>query len=413
MSETKNFEWEAIIQTIKNDSIRIDKKGIDTPKSNESSAIIARAILGNKQGISISSDSKNMKESLLQAKSIAKIMPDFEQMPKILSTEKFKKKTLTYKNFTEKKLIDSAQEIRNIAEAKAPLISLSLSKIIYNTTYINSLGARIELKKDAIAQSLSIGKGDRTGSNFSILNEKKFSPQSFCRHALMQYENSKKAAKPSQGNYPVIFCNSAAESILSPILFSLQADNVCEKKSRYQEAMQKKELSKDLTIIDNPHEKNNKAYYDCEANKAKKTILVQNGIINSFIHDSFTSKKLKMKNTHNSASTSIKPSTSYHCVQIKGKDKLSQMIKSTKNGFIAYDTYPEHTINKITGAFGQNSSTLYHIKNGEIQGLCKGYVITGNSYELFKQDLEISKETRNDLASNVGAIKAKATILKN
>ncbi|MDD2679017.1 MAG: hypothetical protein PHS81_04000, partial [Candidatus Nanoarchaeia archaeon] len=76
MSETKNFEWEAIIQTIKNDSIRIDKKGIDTPKSNESSAIIARAILGNKQGISISSDSKNMKESLLQAKSIAKIMPD-------------------------------------------------------------------------------------------------------------------------------------------------------------------------------------------------------------------------------------------------------------------------------------------------------------------------------------------------
>jgi predicted Zn-dependent protease len=168
-----------------------------------------------------------------------------------------------------------------------------------------------------------------------------------------------------------------------------------------------------LSIIDDSHERNNKWFFDFEGNKARKTMLVKKGAINSFIHDSYTSEKLKMNNTGNSASMMIKPSTSYHCITIKGKDRLSQMIKSVKEGFILYDTYPEHTINKTTGAFGQNSSTFYYIKNGEIQGLAKGYVVIGNSYEIFKNPLEISKETRNDIEANVGAVKVNAKILRN
>lgn len=409
----KDLEWESIIEIQRVDSIRRNKKEIDTPKSNESASIISRAITNNKQGISSSNNAKNINKSILEAYKTAKLMPENESLPKILSKAQFANKKFNYKNFDEKKLIDSAQEINSLIADKAPLLELSISKLLTKIVYLNHLGARLELENDSLICSLEVGKDNRTGSNASILLSKKPNIKAFVNQALEQYDYSKKLAKPASGNYPVILCHRALSAAINPILFSLKGDNVYDKKSRYEKSLGKKELYKGLTIIDNPYEPNNRSYYDCEANKTKKTALVKNGVINSFIHDSFTSKKLGMANTHNSGNIMIKPSVSYHCVQIKGKDKFDQMVKSVKNGFLIYDLYPDHTINNTTGAFGQNSSTFYHVRNGEVEGLCKGYVIMGNSYELFKKDLEISKETRNDQAENVGAIKINAKILKN
>ena len=211
----------------------------------------------------------------------------------------------------------------------------------------------------------------------------------------------------------MIFSQDALMSAMSPIFFSLKGENVLLKKSRFIDSIGKKELSEDITLIDNPFESNNKAFFDSEGNNSKKTILVKKGVINSFIHDNFTSEKLGSKNTNNSASIMSKPSTAFNYLELKGKDKLKDMISGIKKGFMLYDMYPSHTINPTTGAFGQNSSSFYYIENGEIKGLCKGYVVSANSYEIFKNVQSVSKEARNDQGSKMGAIKTFAQILKN
>lgn len=414
MSEIKpkNFSWESIIQTTRNDSLTMNNE-IDTPLSNSVTTIFSRAVFEGKQGISISNNINSLNNSINEAYNIAKLSPKKELMPDITSTAKFSKKILNYNYFNEKKLIESSEEIKKIIDNKAPIMEFLASKTKSKIMYLNSLGAKIELENDSLGFQLVIGKDHRVGTNSTILSNKKPNLKEFAKKAMFEYNVSKNLAKPKSGNYPVIFCHEALLNSLSPILFSLKGNSVCEKQSRFINSINKQELSNDLTIIDDCHEKNNKSFFDYEANKSKKTTLVKNGVINSFIHDAYTSQKLKMNNTNNSASIIIKPSTSYNCITIKGKDKLSQMIKSVKEGFIIFDTYPSHTINPTTGAFGQNSSTFYHIKNGEIQGLAKGYVVMGNSYEIFKKPLEISKETRNDLGAKVGAIKVNAKILKN
>jgi predicted Zn-dependent protease len=412
MSAIKNFQWESIIQTTRNDSITMNNE-IEAPTSNSSTTIYSRAITKSRQGVIISNNIKSQKSSILQAYNLAKLSPKKELMPKITSTAKFKKKKFNYKYFNEKKLIESTEEIKKLIDNKAPIMEFLANKIKTKTIYVNSLGAKIELENDGLNFELVLGKDHRVGTNTSILLTKKPNLKNFVKKALFEYNVSKNLTRPKTGNYPVIFCHEALINTLSPVLFSLKGDCVCKKQSRFNNSINKQELSKDLTIKDNCYEKNNKNFFDFEANKSKKTLMVKNGIISSFIHDSYTSQKLKMNNTNNSASMVIKPSTSYNCITIKGKDKLSQMIKSVKKGFIIFDTYPNHTINKITGAFGQNSSTFYYIKNGEIQGLAKGYVVIGNSYKIFKKNLEISKETRNDIGANIGAIKTTAKILKN
>ena len=36
-----------------------------------------------------------------------------------------------------------------------------------------------------------------------------------------------------------------------------------------------------------------------------------------------------------------------------------------------------------------------------------------DNWNIFKKNLEVSKETRNDIGSNIGAVKANAKILRN
>ncbi|MDD4353910.1 MAG: TldD/PmbA family protein [Candidatus Nanoarchaeia archaeon] len=414
MSEIKSkIEWEAIIQTARSHSISMDIKGIDTPVSNNITSITVRALADNRQGIITSNNINSLKTSIMQAHKLAKLSPKISNIPSISSIAKFSKKEFNYNYFNEKKLVESTEEIKSILDTKAPIIEFLAKKVKSKVIYVNYLGAKIELENDALGFELAIGKEHRLGTNSSMLIKKKPNLKEFAKTALFQYDCSKNLSKPKSGNYPVIFCHDAMLNIMSPIFFSLKGDSVCENKSRFINSINKQDLSKDLTIIDDCFEKNNKSFFDFEGNKSKKTVLVKNGIVKSFIHDNYTSEKLKMNNTNNSASMVIKPSTSFNCISIKGNDKLSQMIKSVKEGFIIYGTYPDHTINSTTGAFGQNSSTFYHIKNGEIQGLCKGYVVMGNSYESLKKPLEISKETRNDIGANIGAIKINAKILKN
>ncbi len=413
LNNFKGFEWEAIISTISSIELSADMNGANNPVSNEQTSVAVRAIVGKKQGITLSSDPKKIKELILKAKKTALASEEITDIARISSNDEKFKQDINYGYFGEKELIESFEIIESSIDSKAPIIEFLSTKRLSDITYINSLGAKKTVLKDSLSSMIAIGKDHRTGFDSFSLSSKKPDYKKMAERALMQYDYSKNLAKPESGKYPVIFSQDALTSAMSPIFFSLKGENVLLKKSRFADSIGKKELSKEITLIDNPFEANNKSFFDSEGNNSKKTILIKKGVINSFIHDNFTSEKLRAKNTNNASSIMVKPSTSFNCLELKGNDKLKDMISDTKKGIMLYDMYPSHTINPTTGAFGQNSSSFYYIEKGEIKGLCKGYAVSGNSYELFKDILGVSRESRNDQGSKMGAVKAFAQILKN
>ncbi len=412
-NKINGFEWEALISNVSNSELSADANGANNPVSNEMTSVAVRAIVGKRQGITLGSDPKRINELILKAKKTALASEEIDNIAKISSIGKLFKQEIDYGTFGEKELAESFEIIESSIDSKAPILEFLSSKRLSNITYINSLGAEKTVIKDSLSSMIAIGKDYRTGFDSFYISAKKPDYKNMAQRALMQYDYSKELAKPKSGKYPVIFSQDALMSAMSPIFFSLKGENVLLKKSRFIDSIGKKELSKDITLIDNPFESNNKAFFDSEGNNSKKTILVKKGVINSFIHDNFTSEKLGAKNTNNAASIMSKPSTAFNCLELKGKDKLKDMISGIKKGFMLYDMYPSHTINPTTGAFGQNSSSFYYIENGEIKGLCKGYVVSANSYEIFKNVQSVSKEARNDQGSKMGAIKTFAQILKN
>ncbi|VVB75294.1 Zinc metalloprotease TldD [Candidatus Tiddalikarchaeum anstoanum] len=409
----KDAEWECVFSTSDNSRLTLDNKDFGTPINNNSGSLIVRVLLpGNKVGLSASTTPSRFIECFANAYKTAKVTPKRSINVPISSKKNLSKVHDCFKNFKEEELFNLLNEVRALIDNKAPLLESGVSKVSHKIEYYNSNGSALSFNESGVSLGVSVGDGDRVGSGSSTLTFKMPSAKFVVSEALEQYDWSKNKVKVKKGNYDVLFTPNCLGVVLQPILSSLTGESVVEKKSHYIGGVGRKILSDNLTITDNPFGRNNLSYFDSEGNASKKNVLVKGGVLKTFLHDAYTSKVLNAKNTHNSGSILVKPSVSFFNPEIRGKDNYDAMIGGMKKGFIFFDLYPSHVVNNITGAFGLNSSTFYYVENGEIKGLAYGGVVTGNSFEMFKDITEISKETRFDIGNfDFPAVKTKSFIL--
>ncbi|MBN1923845.1 MAG: TldD/PmbA family protein [Nanoarchaeota archaeon] len=409
----KDVEWEALINKTSSESVRADNKDIETPAKTSSTNMVVRIILPDKRvGASFESNINNWKDCFKRAYKIAKLSVKRTICPNISSFNSFKKTLLDFKDYKEDELFESLDVMRSELDKKATLISLGVAKTESVTEYYNHNGSLISIENDSAGCSISVGKGSRVGYANSALKNNLPDFKAVVEEAVQHYDYSKNKVRIVSRDYPVMFANEALLVVMQPILYSLRGNTVVEKKSNYSQRMNEKVLSSKITLADNPLHKENFSLFDSEGNKTKKTTLVEKGVIKSFIHDAYTSEALNQPNTFNSSDVVVKPSVAFSNPEIIGNNKLSSMIQATDKGFLFYDLYPEHVVNNITGDFGLNSSSFFYVEKGEVKGIVKGGVVTGNSFEVFKKVESISRETRHDLGSfNFPVIKTKAHVL--
>lgn len=409
----KDVEWELIKAKSTTESLKLTNKGLGTPTSNSSTKIIIRVILpGKKVGISIINNPRDWKECFLNAYKTAKVSTERETLPRVSAKTKLVKEDKSFKNYTEEDLFKSLEEIKNNIRDDICFLQSTVQKSTGVVEYSNSNDSNIKIEVDELTAVLGIGEGHRISEVGTSTKKEKLNLKGLVRNAVQHYDWSKNIVKPSNGEYPVLFAHDALRTVLNPITHSLLADNVIFKKSKFAGKMGELILDEKINLTDNPLHYNNRSYVDFEGNKTQKNKVVDKGVLKRFLHDSYTSTALKETNTFNSNNILIKPSVGFFNPEIKGKTDFNKMVKETSKGFIFYELYPEHTVNNITGAFGLNSINFYYIEKGEIQGVVKSGVITGNSFEIFKKVESISKQTRFDLGNyNLPVIKTKAEFL--
>jgi len=408
-----NIEWEAIAMNNETISIRKNNMDLETPTNNSQTNFTVRVILeDNKEGYYSTTNIEDWKNAFTNAVKIAKVNKAREHVAHITSNNNFSKNDSRFNEYNEDKVTDSLNQMNAHLNNKASLIESNIIKSISTINYENHNDSNISITDDAVMAMIGIGEGHRIGYSYSQKSNTLPDFNKIVDEAINYYNYSKKLIKFNNGVYDCLFAHDALNTIMSPVYYSIKANNVVEKKSQYINKLGEKIMSEKLTIIDNPLNENNKSYFDMEGNKARVNTLIEKGILKTFIHDNYTSSKLGMNNTFNSSSILIKPSVDFHTLTIKGKDNLKEMIEDTKKGFIFYDLYPGHTINAITGTFGLNSSTFFYIEDGEIKGLAKEGVVTGNTFEILKNIDSISKESRNDLGDyELPVLKTKTNVM--
>ena len=151
------------------------------------------------------------------------------------------------------------------------------------------------------------------------------------------------------------------------------------------------------------------SHVDDEGRNTEKNILIKNGVLKTFLVDSFHSEQMHMdpngcgrRENYRYAPTS-RMSNTYLAV---GKDKIEDMIQS-----IDYGVYCEKmsggSVNPATGDFNFAVDTARLIENGKVKHLLKGITLIGNSKDILKNVEMVS----DDLALSAGFCGSKSGMI--
>ncbi len=200
------------------------------------------------------------------------------------------------------------------------------------------------------------------------------------------------AEKPRTGEYTIIFNNISASSVLEEFSEMIKGDYIYKKSSLYTDKIKNKVSSEKISIEDNPLIKGGlmSRPFDGEGVLSKRTPIVEKGILKSYLLNTYTSNKLKTKNTGNASfspeSEYISPTNFF----IKPSDiDESELINSVKKGIYITSLMSSDNINKTTGDFSWGAEG-FMIERGKLTKPISEFTIAGNIMQLFLNIVEIA-----------------------
>lgn len=167
---------------------------------------------------------------------------------------------------------------------------------------------------------------------------------------------------------------------------SLEATSVAKGNSVFSGKLNKQIASTKVTAIDDGTLANHwgSSNIDDEGNFTKRNVLIENGILKSYMIDKLNGRRMNMEATGSSRRQSYKfaPTSRMTNTYIQaGDDKPEDIIKSIDNGLYA-KKMGGGSVNPVTGEFNFAVAEGYIVKNGEIKEAVRGASLIGKGSEV-------------------------------
>jgi PmbA protein len=183
----------------------------------------------------------------------------------------------------------------------------------------------------------------------------------------------------------VIFDPDVARSLIGGIISAINGERVLQGASFLKDNLNKQFASSLLSIIDDGTRNKSlgSAPFDGEGVPTMKNILVQNGILKSFIYNTKAAKRAGVKSTGNASrgGFSSLPGIGTHNVYLEaGKHTPKEIIANTKKGLLLKEV-TGYGIDPVSGNFSGGASGFW-VENGEIVSPVKGVTIAGRAFDI-------------------------------
>ena len=194
------------------------------------------------------------------------------------------------------------------------------------------------------------------------------------------------AKSVATGAFPVVFDPDAARSILGMLAGCIMGSSIWRKAS-YLVGREGTQVASDLvTIVDDPliPRAPGSRPYDGEGLASRKNVVVEKGILRTYLCDSYSARKLGRESTGSAArggGAGVACSTSNFILQ-PGTDAPAAILKGTKRGLYVTDMMG-FGFNAVTGDFSRGASGFW-IENGELTFPVSEVTISLNVDELYK-----------------------------
>jgi TldD protein len=211
-------------------------------------------------------------------------------------------------------------------------------------------------------------------------------------------------AKPAPaGTMPVVISSDAGGTMIHEAVgHGLEADLACNGLSVYQNKLGQQVASPLITVLDDGTLKAKRGSYafDDEGTASQKNVLIENGILKSYLVDRLSAMKFDMMATGNGRRESFRHRPIVRMTNTyiaSGKDDPAEILENTTWG-VFVKAMGGGQVNTVTGDFVFAVTEGYLIENGKLGAPIRGATLVGNGPKV----LSIVDRVGNDLGFSTG-----------
>jgi PmbA protein len=236
---------------------------------------------------------------------------------------------------------------------------------------------------------------DKYASGHQVCNSrvlKKFKPETSAEKAAIIAKQAVNPKHGEPGNYDVIFSPLPFSNFLASFGEATSIFNVESKLSCLANKIGKRVASSKVNLVDDGSLPNGfgTSLSDDEGVPTQRNILVDKGVLKTYLHNTSTAKKHKTTTTANAGLVSPSP---FNLVLEKGNFNKEEMIKQVKRGLIVTNVWYTRFQNYESGDFSTiPRDGMFLIENGKVKGAVKELRISDNLLRIMQNVAAVGKD---------------------
>jgi len=298
-----------------------------------------------------------------------------------------------------------AKELERLTLATDPRIRVddaNYADVASESAVANTMGIRRTGRENGCYVVVSTMADDadetQTGFGFSVGR----SPQEFDLAKAAQDASDRAtrllgATKPSTKRTTVVLDPYITASFLGVISSTLNGESVAKGRSLFKDRMGESVANSIVTLVDDPT--NPKAYtateLDGEGLAARRNVLIDGGVLQQFVHSSYSARRVGTRSTGNAIRGGFKGTPGVGCLALQllpGTRDQQALIADIDDGVLVQSVSGLHSgVNAISGDFSVGASGL-KITNGQVAGPIREFTIASTLQRMLHDVAEIGND---------------------
>jgi PmbA protein len=242
------------------------------------------------------------------------------------------------------------------------------------------------------------GDETQTGFGFSVgRSPTEFDLAKAARDASDRATRLLGATKPATKRTTVVLDPYVTASFLGIISSTLNGESVAKGRSLFMDRLGQNVASSIVTLVDDPT--NPKAYtatdLDGEGLAARRNVLIDGGVLQQFVHSSYSGRRVGAQSTGNAIRGGFKGTPGVGCLALQllpGQRDQDALIADVDDGVLIQSVSGLHSgVNAISGDFSAGASGL-SITNGQLGGPIREFTIASTLQRMLLDVVEIGND---------------------
>ena len=419
-SKNKADEIEILLSAGNSFSVKINEQNVESFDYSDSKGIGVRVIKDGKLGYAYTE--KFDEETLCRIVDEAIENAKFTETDDLVEMGNYPDNEVIINNFDPKldevdvaDKIQMAKDFERLAKEEDERVFNVPYAVFGNSTgYVriaNSKGLDKDEKSNIaygyVAALSQEGEDKRMGMDYFITRDlSTVDPKEIVKTAVKKSTDLLNGKPIETGEYAVVFNNDMMATMLSTFSGIFNAKAVQEGRSLLVDKIGESIANEKITIVDDAihPEGNNSRRFDSEGYPSQRTILVENGVLKSYLHNTITALKDGVKSTGNGSrgykgTLGISPS---NFLLVPGNEKESELFTKHDKIIEILSLQGMHSgANPISGDFSLGAQGFLW-ENGKRQHSLKPFTVSGNYLKMLNNVESIADNFRFNMSS-IGA----------